>query len=121
MCVIQELQDLQRDPPAQCSAGPVGDDRRSIFLLIHSFYLFSLAFLMSSSCYDLLCFAVFHWQATIMGPVSIFSLAFTLAVCLKQFTCKVVNVKALIMSPRLPVGGVAPKPCCYSGLHSFRK
>lgn len=61
---------MGRDPPAQCSAGPVGDDCElfhSYCSITSNYYYITEFTIISHFCFF---FAVFHWQATIMGPVS---------------------------------------------------
>ncbi|KAK7916227.1 hypothetical protein WMY93_011988 [Mugilogobius chulae] len=77
MSVTAELTDLSKDPPAQCSAGPVEKTDPWITVALHEIIraLPSAVHIHSNSSSSLqLNFAspmshlMFHWQATIMGP-----------------------------------------------------
>ncbi|XP_061542474.1 ubiquitin-conjugating enzyme E2 2-like isoform X1 [Phycodurus eques] len=61
--ISKELTDLSRDPPAQCSAGPVDEDSKTSLTspcALPGLFLANFGLSPPSS--------VFHWQATIMGP-----------------------------------------------------
>lgn len=72
--LFQELSDLQRDPPAHCSAGPVGDDCKLCSLARILLPLIIQVWTLVNDSKTPLFVSVFHWQATIMGPVSMIPL-----------------------------------------------
>jgi ubiquitin-protein ligase len=58
---LKELKDLEKDPPENCSAGPLADDSKNNNNL--------KKFLFSNQFFSINFNKVFQWQATIMGPV----------------------------------------------------
>ncbi|XP_076402014.1 ubiquitin-conjugating enzyme E2 D4 isoform X10 [Peromyscus maniculatus bairdii] len=64
--IQKELTDLQRDPPAQCSAGPVGDDCKYFSRRFRKACNQNLQCCQGPDFIPTL--LMFHWQATIMGP-----------------------------------------------------
>ncbi|XP_055479895.1 ubiquitin-conjugating enzyme E2 D4 isoform X2 [Psammomys obesus] len=66
--IQKELTDLQRDPLAQCSAGPVGDDCFLKVSLCSPSCPGTHSVDQAGLCLPSIGIKVFHWQASIMGP-----------------------------------------------------